>query len=233
MRSATTWELLRTLGIKASHSRPRVSNDNPHIESLFKTVRVLSGVPGTVGICPTTPASSCIGSSTTTTTTTCTAAWTGSRRPQYTMAQQPSHKTRAAARPTRPTTAGIPAASGKPPFDPRSTPEAGWTRTNPRTQDCHRQLDLFRMRVSPDRYGVPDPRRRRGTPAPANFPSSSPGFRRSLHTHRTTLRPVALILSSRSFSSTTACPEVLPFRYSGLRYFATPSNSPTVRLSLQ
>jgi putative transposase len=39
MRSATTWELLRTLGIKASHSRPRVSNDNPYIESLFKTVK--------------------------------------------------------------------------------------------------------------------------------------------------------------------------------------------------
>jgi putative transposase len=39
MRSATTWELLRTLGIRASHSRPRVSNDNPYIESLFKTVK--------------------------------------------------------------------------------------------------------------------------------------------------------------------------------------------------
>ena len=39
MRSTTTWELLRTLGIKASHSRPRVSNDNPYIESLFKTVK--------------------------------------------------------------------------------------------------------------------------------------------------------------------------------------------------
>lgn len=39
MRSATTWELLRTLGIRPSHSRPRVSNDNPYIESLFKTVK--------------------------------------------------------------------------------------------------------------------------------------------------------------------------------------------------
>ncbi|WP_457946093.1 IS3 family transposase [Pseudarthrobacter sp. alpha12b] len=39
MRSARTWELLRTLGIRPSHSRPRVSNDNPYIESLFKTVK--------------------------------------------------------------------------------------------------------------------------------------------------------------------------------------------------
>lgn len=39
MRSARTWELLRTLGIRPSHSRPRVSNDNPYIESLVKTVK--------------------------------------------------------------------------------------------------------------------------------------------------------------------------------------------------
>jgi len=39
MRSARTWELLRTLGIRPSHSRPRVSNDNPYSESLFKTVK--------------------------------------------------------------------------------------------------------------------------------------------------------------------------------------------------
>jgi hypothetical protein len=39
MRSAKTWELLRTLGIRPSHSRPRVSNDNPYSESLFKTVK--------------------------------------------------------------------------------------------------------------------------------------------------------------------------------------------------
>lgn len=39
MRAGTTRDLLATLHITASYSRPRVSNDNPHIESLFKTVK--------------------------------------------------------------------------------------------------------------------------------------------------------------------------------------------------
>lgn len=39
MRAGTTHDLLHLLGIDASHSRPRTSNDNPHIESLFKTVK--------------------------------------------------------------------------------------------------------------------------------------------------------------------------------------------------
>jgi transposase InsO family protein len=39
MRSARTCELLGTLGIRPSHSRPRASNDNHYIESLFKTVK--------------------------------------------------------------------------------------------------------------------------------------------------------------------------------------------------
>jgi putative transposase len=39
MRAATTLELARALGITLSYSRPRVSDDNPYSESLFKTVK--------------------------------------------------------------------------------------------------------------------------------------------------------------------------------------------------
>ena len=39
MRSLTVSELLRELGVKRSHSRPRVSNDNPFSEAQFKTTK--------------------------------------------------------------------------------------------------------------------------------------------------------------------------------------------------
>ena len=39
MRAGTTRDLLATMHIAASYSRPRVSNDNPYSESLFKTVK--------------------------------------------------------------------------------------------------------------------------------------------------------------------------------------------------
>jgi putative transposase len=39
MRSQTVAQLLATLGITKSHSRPRVSNDNPFSESQFKTLK--------------------------------------------------------------------------------------------------------------------------------------------------------------------------------------------------
>ena len=39
MRAGTTRDLLARLHITASHSRPRVSNDNPYVESLFKTTK--------------------------------------------------------------------------------------------------------------------------------------------------------------------------------------------------
>ena len=46
MRAGTTRDLLSTLHITASYSRPRVSNDNPHIEALFKTVKYDPVFPG-------------------------------------------------------------------------------------------------------------------------------------------------------------------------------------------
>ncbi len=39
--------MLADLGVTKSHSRPHVSNDNPHIESLFKTVKYQPEFPAT------------------------------------------------------------------------------------------------------------------------------------------------------------------------------------------
>jgi transposase InsO family protein len=39
MRAGTTLDLARSLGIELSYSRPRVSDDNPYSESLFRTVK--------------------------------------------------------------------------------------------------------------------------------------------------------------------------------------------------
>lgn len=39
-------DVLSELGVTASHSRPRVSNDNPHSESLFKTAKYQPDYPG-------------------------------------------------------------------------------------------------------------------------------------------------------------------------------------------
>ena len=48
MRSTLVALLFSDLGITASHSRPRVSNDNPFSEAQFRTVKVPAGVSGTV-----------------------------------------------------------------------------------------------------------------------------------------------------------------------------------------
>jgi len=45
MRARPTYDVLRMLGISPSHSRPRTSNDNPFIESLFKTVKYSLAFP--------------------------------------------------------------------------------------------------------------------------------------------------------------------------------------------
>ncbi|WP_026556857.1 IS3 family transposase [Arthrobacter sp. 35W] len=46
MRAGHTYDMYRMLGIRPSHSRPRTSNDNPFIESLFKTVKYSLAFPG-------------------------------------------------------------------------------------------------------------------------------------------------------------------------------------------
>ena len=45
MTSGLVSELLTNLGITRSHSRPRVSNDNPYSESQFKTLKYLHDFP--------------------------------------------------------------------------------------------------------------------------------------------------------------------------------------------
>jgi len=49
MTAGTTYELLNRLEIEPSHSRPRVSNDNPFSEAQFKTFKYSPGFPGTFG----------------------------------------------------------------------------------------------------------------------------------------------------------------------------------------
>ena len=45
MKAATMLETLHKLGVTPSNSRPRVSNDNPYAESLFKTVKYHCSYP--------------------------------------------------------------------------------------------------------------------------------------------------------------------------------------------
>jgi len=45
MKAATFQTLLEALGITKSYSRPRVSNDNPYSESLFRTCKYRPGYP--------------------------------------------------------------------------------------------------------------------------------------------------------------------------------------------
>ena len=47
MTAKTTAQLLADLGVTKSHSRPRVSNDNPFSESQFKTLKYMPDFPGT------------------------------------------------------------------------------------------------------------------------------------------------------------------------------------------
>jgi putative transposase len=49
MKSHTVAQLLATLGITKSHSRPHVSNDNPFSESQFKTLKYRPEFPGRFG----------------------------------------------------------------------------------------------------------------------------------------------------------------------------------------
>lgn len=49
MTSKTVAALLADLGVTRSHSRPRVSNDNPYSESLFKTMKYLPTFPERFG----------------------------------------------------------------------------------------------------------------------------------------------------------------------------------------
>ena len=45
MKSASVAKLLERLGVKRSHSRPHVSNDNPYSEAAFRTLKYSAGFP--------------------------------------------------------------------------------------------------------------------------------------------------------------------------------------------
>jgi putative transposase len=46
MKGLSLLGLLYTLGVSNSYSRPRVSNDNPFIETFFKTLKYSTKYPG-------------------------------------------------------------------------------------------------------------------------------------------------------------------------------------------
>lgn len=49
MKSKTVAELLIDLGVAKSHSRPKTSNDNPHVEASYKTLKYCPDFPGQFG----------------------------------------------------------------------------------------------------------------------------------------------------------------------------------------
>jgi putative transposase len=49
MTSKTVAQLLSDLGVRGSHSRPHVSNDNPFSEAQFKTMKYAPQFPGRFG----------------------------------------------------------------------------------------------------------------------------------------------------------------------------------------
>ncbi|TMR88495.1 DDE-type integrase/transposase/recombinase, partial [Nonomuraea basaltis] len=49
MKSKTVAELLIDLGVAKSHSRPKTSNDNPHVEASYKTLKYCPDFPGRFG----------------------------------------------------------------------------------------------------------------------------------------------------------------------------------------
>ncbi len=52
MTSKPVAQLLVDLGVKRSHSRPHVSNDNPYSEAQFKTLKYAPAFPGRFGSLP-------------------------------------------------------------------------------------------------------------------------------------------------------------------------------------
>ena len=107
--------LLVDLGVTRSHSRPRVSNDNPYSEAWFKTLKYCPVFPGPVRL-PRRPPGRSVPSSSTTTTTitgtpgsgftprpTSTTAWparSAAQRSQTLDAARQRHPTRFATTPT-------------------------------------------------------------------------------------------------------------------------------------
>ena len=45
MKGSSLLELFYKMGITTSNSRPRISDDNPHIEALFRTTKYWPGYP--------------------------------------------------------------------------------------------------------------------------------------------------------------------------------------------
>jgi putative transposase len=89
MTSKPVAQLLLDLGVARSHSRPRVSNDNPYSEAQFKTLKYCPAFPCRFGSLADARAF-CQTFSTTTTTSTGTRPWAYTPRPRCTTAPPPT-----------------------------------------------------------------------------------------------------------------------------------------------
>ena len=135
MTSHPVVELYTFLGIKRSHSRPHVSNDNPYSEAGFKTMKYCPAFPGSFGSIE--DAHAHCGRFFTTTTSTVTPASATTRRRRSTSALPPRFAPsapRPSGPPTRPTRRGSTTAGPNRRSCPRSPGSTSRTprRRNPR-----------------------------------------------------------------------------------------------------
>jgi len=124
MTSKTVAALLDDLNVTRSHSRPKVSNDNPYSEAWFKTLKYAPSSPNGSAPSPM-PAPSSTGSSPGTTTSITTPASAFTPQPTSTTAWPPP----------KPPSAPRPWPRPEPPTRTGSTP-----RPHPRSSTCPRQL---------------------------------------------------------------------------------------------
>jgi len=151
MTSKPVAQLLVDLSVTRSHSRPRVSNDNPYSESQFKTMKYPRSSP--TGSAPSlTLAFSARRSSATTTTSTATPGSGCTPRPRSTTAPI-TRSARYASRPWTPPTQSTPNDSATADPNPRrSRPRPGSTSPHAkrsyraRKPRCLIRLDTFRAR---------------------------------------------------------------------------------------
>lgn len=146
MTSKTVALLLADLGVTRSHSRPRVSNDNPYSEAQFKTLKYRPDYPTPSRP----PAPGAARSSTTTTMITVTPGSGYSPRPSSTTARHPR-----SARPA----------------PPSSTPPTPRTPNGSSASRPHRPCPDPPGSTDP---GPTKTRHRRGRPRPANFHNNLP-----------------------------------------------------------
>ncbi len=135
MTSKPVAQLMVDLGVTRSHSRPRVSNDNPYSESQFKTMKYCPAFPATFGSLAD-PAPSGRRSSATTTTSTAIPG-SGCTHPPRSTTAPPPRSGPCASRPSTPPTPPTPTDSATADPDPRN-PQSRPGSTSPHQKRSYR-----------------------------------------------------------------------------------------------